>query len=97
MVYRLRDYDVYADEDVEKFAQILFLGKKKEQPRIYAVLDPIVERIKLLHIDEQRAFRGQLTDYIRLYAFLSQVLPFKDPGSGETIRLRAPPAGLDYD
>ena len=28
--------------------------------------------------DEQHDFRGQLTDYVRLYAFLSQVLTFAD-------------------
>jgi type I restriction enzyme, R subunit len=42
------------------------------------VLDPAVERFKELSKDEQHEFRGQLTDYVRLYAFLSQVLTFAD-------------------
>ena len=37
-----------------------------------------MERVRSLSADERRDFRGQLTDYVRLYAFLSQVLIFAD-------------------
>jgi hypothetical protein len=42
------------------------------------VLEPVIERFKTLPPDEQQNFRGQLTDYVRLYAFLAQVLTFAD-------------------
>ncbi len=76
--YRLLAYGVYTKSDIDAFAHAYFLGKKRDQPRLYAVLDPVISRVGGLHLDEQRALRGQLTDYIRLYAFLSQVLPFQD-------------------
>jgi type I restriction enzyme, R subunit len=38
----------------------------------------VVERFQALSGDEQHDFRGQLTDYVRLYAFLAQVLTFAD-------------------
>jgi hypothetical protein len=42
------------------------------------VLAPAVERFQERSGDERHDFRGQLTDYVRLYAFLSQVLTFGD-------------------
>jgi len=38
----------------------------------------MVERFKELSQEEKEDFRGQLTDYVRLYAFLSQILTFAD-------------------
>ena len=42
--------------------------------------------------EEQHDFRGQLTDYVRLYAFLAQVLHLRRRRSREALRLRAAPA-----
>ena len=42
------------------------------------MLAPVVERFQALAEEEQQDFRSQLTDYVRLYAFLSQVLTFAD-------------------
>src|SRR6266404_7792811 len=38
----------------------------------------MVERFKELSQEEKEDFRGQLTDYVRLYSFLSQILTFAD-------------------
>src|SRR5207248_8362026 len=46
--------------------------------QLYAVLAPVVERFADVSAEEQHDFRGQLTDYVRLYAFLAQVLTFAD-------------------
>ena len=59
------------------FAKVYF-DPKATQDRLYAVLAPVVERFKALSQEEQHDFRGQLTDYVRLYAFLAQVLTFAD-------------------
>ena len=74
---RLADYPVYAPADVEAFASVYF-GGTASQDRLHAVLNPVVKRFQELHEDEQDGFRGQLIDYVRLYAFLAQVLPFSD-------------------
>ena len=37
-----------------------------------------MERFGQVSKEEQHEFRGQLNDYVRLYAFLAQVLPFTD-------------------
>jgi type I restriction enzyme R subunit len=74
---RLAAFPVYTEVDVDAFAKVYF-DPKATQDRLYAVLAPVVERFKALTEEEQRDFRGQLTDYVRLYAFLAQVLTFAD-------------------
>ena len=74
---RLEAFPVYAQSDVDGFARVFFDSKVK-QDRLYAVLDPIVRRFGDLQEDERQGFRGLLTDYVRLYAFLAQVLTFAD-------------------
>jgi len=48
------------------------------QDKLYAALAPVTARFLELAEAERHAFRGQLTDFVRLYAFLSQVLTFAD-------------------
>ncbi|HEX9640702.1 MAG TPA: RNA-binding domain-containing protein, partial [Candidatus Krumholzibacteria bacterium] len=74
---RLGAFPVYSEADVEAFAKVYF-DPKATQDRLYAVLGPLVERFLELSREEQHDFRGHLTDYVRLYAFLAQVLTFAD-------------------
>jgi type I restriction enzyme R subunit len=74
---RLATFPVYTNTDVNAFAKLYF-DPKATQDRLYAVLAPLVERCGQLPADERADFRGQLTDYVRLYAFLAQVLTFAD-------------------
>jgi len=75
---RLADFPVYTEEDVRSFARVYF-DPEATQDQIYRVLAPVVERFRGLTDEERSDFRGQLGDYIRLYAFLAQVLTFTDP------------------
>jgi type I restriction enzyme R subunit len=74
---RLLAFPVYTEADVDAFARVYF-NASATQDQLYAVLSPVVERFLGLAADEQHDFRGQLTDYVRLYAFLAQVLTFAD-------------------
>ena len=74
---RLLAFPVYTGADVDRFAKVYF-DRKASQDQLYAVLAPVVARFGELHEREQHDFRGQLTDYVRLYAFLAQVLTFAD-------------------
>ena len=75
---RLLDFGVFLAGDVETFARLYF-DAKTTQDRLYAALEPARQRFVDLDPDEGQDFRGQLVDYIRLYAFLAQVLTFADP------------------
>jgi type I site-specific restriction-modification system R (restriction) subunit len=74
---RLAAFPVFTEEDVNQFAKVYF-DKKATQDQLYAVLAPVTTRFEELSGDEQHDFRGQLADYVRLYAFLAQVLTFVD-------------------
>mgnify|MGYP003575205417 CR=1 FL=1 len=74
---RLAGFPVYTEEDVDRLARAYF-GVKTTQDQLYQILAPVVERARALPETERQDFRGQLTDYVRLYAFLSQILTFSD-------------------
>ncbi len=74
---RLTAFPVFAQNDVDFFAKIYF-NPKATQDQLYAALAPVVDRFREISPDEQNDFRGELTDYVRLYSFLSQVLTFAD-------------------
>ncbi len=74
---RLLGFGVFAADDVGAFARVYF-DPRATQDRLYAALEPPRRRFDALAPDEGRDFRGQLGDYVRLYAFLSQVLTFAD-------------------
>ena len=69
---------MFAADDVETFARAYF-DPRATQDRLYEALEPARQRIDGLAADEGHDFRGQFADYVRLYAFLSQVLTFADP------------------
>ena len=60
-----------------RFAAVYF-DPKGTQDRLHAALQPAVDRYLAAGEEEQTDFHGQLQDYVRLYAFLSQIIPFAD-------------------
>lgn len=74
---RLSGFHIHDESDIDHFA-FIFFDPAATQDKIHATLAPAVSRYQELQPEEQADFRGQLTDYIRLYAFLSQILPFVD-------------------
>ncbi len=74
---RLADYPIYSPADLDRFAKGYF-NPKATQDELYAALAPVVERFNGISPEERSHFRGHLTDYVRLYAFLSQILTFAD-------------------
>lgn len=74
---RLADFHFYGQSDVDRFAAAYF-STKPTQARLHAALAPAVQRYLSAPEEDQTAFRAQLADYVRLYAFLSQVITFVD-------------------
>lgn len=74
---RLLAFGLYTEADVTAFARLYF-DAKTTQDQLYAALAPVVERFRAVSREEQQDFRAELTDYVRLYSFLAQVLPFAD-------------------
>ncbi|MBI4615605.1 MAG: type I restriction endonuclease subunit R, partial [Planctomycetes bacterium] len=74
---RLLAFPAFSEADVNAFARVYF-DRKATQDRIYALLAPVTARVRALAEEELLDFRGQIDDYVRLYAFLSQVVTFAD-------------------
>ena len=75
---RLEKFHFYNQSEVDRFAEIYF-SSKGTQDKLHALLAPVVERFNAGSDEDRAEFRGYLSDFIRLYAFLSQVIPFTDP------------------
>lgn len=79
--HRLFEWKIFTPDEVTAFAKVWYRGKRNhsasDHRRMNAVLDAAVQRFAARE-EEQEEFRGQLTAYRNLYAFLSQVIPYQD-------------------
>jgi len=72
-------YNVLRVDEVENAARLLAsLGGERDHPKLYALLDPAVERFKALPDAQQDEFRAALRRFVHVYAFLSQIVSFAD-------------------
>ena len=75
---------IYHWNEVQAFARIFYRAPGKQQAADHAHmqrhLQPAVDRFKSIAEDEQRTeFRDKLGGYVKVYAFLSQIIPYADP------------------
>ncbi len=73
---QLYEARVFDESEVQRFAAAYFTNQSTD--KLYAQLDAPRGRFQELAPEEQAAFRSKLVDYVRLYAFLSQVVRFAD-------------------
>lgn len=73
----LNDYHIFGRSDVDDFASVYF-SKKGKQEKIHAVLNPVIDRYLERDEDERADFKDHLVSYVRLFAFLSQIITFTD-------------------
>ena len=73
----LAQFDLWDDGDLSAFAEAYF-DPAGSQDRLHAALAPAVARFADLETAAQHECRGRLRDYVRLFAFLSQVITFVD-------------------
>jgi type I restriction enzyme, R subunit len=80
---RLEAAQVFWTAEVEGFCKVFYAPREKQsvvdQAEMYRQLGPPVDRFKALEPEKQDEFRNALAGYVRLYSFLSQVMPFADP------------------
>jgi type I restriction enzyme, R subunit len=74
---------IYQTDEVEAFARAFYVAqptkKQANNELLYRHLDPALERYRAWDDEEARdAWRGQLQAFVRLYSFLSQVMPYPD-------------------
>ena len=82
--HELDQAQVYHWSEVEAFARIFYRTPHRQNPADHAHmqrhLQPAVDRFKAIEDEERRAeFRDKLSGYVRVYAYLSQIIPWADP------------------
>jgi len=82
--HELDQAQVYHWSEVEAFARIFYKPVEQQGPADHAHmqrhLQPAVDRFKAVADAEKRdEFRDKLAGYVRVYAFLSQIVPYADP------------------
>lgn len=80
---KLDSFMVVQPSDVTAFCKVFFKNKelhtKQEHAQLNSLIDVAVERFKLIEKEEHREdFSNTLGVFVRLYAFLAQIMPFQD-------------------
>jgi type I restriction enzyme R subunit len=80
--HKLLEWAIFAPGDVDAFAEVWYRRKRDHSATDHrlmnAILDAVVQRFRDKEEAIQDEFRGQLTAYRNLYAFLSQIIPYQD-------------------
>ena len=82
--HELDQEQVYHWSEVEAFAQVFYKPTERQGAADHAHLQrhlqPAVDRFNAIDNEERRqAYRDKLAGYVRVYAFLSQIVPYADP------------------
>lgn len=80
---KIDSFQVIRQPDVDAFCNIFFKNKelhnKTEHAQLNALIDVAVERFKAIGKEEDKEdFDNTLGVFVRLYAFLAQIMPFSD-------------------
>lgn len=82
--HKLLQPAVFTPDDVRQFSEVWFKARRdhsgQDHRLMNAILDACVERFGNIDEPVQDEFRGQLTAFRNLYAFLSQIMPYYDEG-----------------
>ncbi|MGR3218206.1 MAG: type I restriction endonuclease subunit R [Candidatus Anammoxibacter sp.] len=80
----LDECQIYRQSEIDSFSNIYFKpsGKltAKDQAQLHVFIDPAVDRYKAIETEEKKEeFKKSLRTWTNLYAFLAQIMPFKEP------------------
>ncbi|MEZ4273640.1 MAG: putative DNA binding domain-containing protein [Myxococcota bacterium] len=80
---KLDGYQVYTQSEIEGFAKVFYKHqsqhKRTDLGQLYRHLDPAKDRYRALPEEAQDEFKSTLGAFVRLYSFISNVMPFTDP------------------
>ncbi len=82
--HELDQEQVYHWNEVQAFAEIFYKPLDRQRAADHAQMErqlqPAVDRFKAIDDEEKRReFREKLNSYVKLYSFLSQIIPYADP------------------
>lgn len=82
--HELDAFQIYYWSEVEAFARIFYRTPDKQNAADHAHmqrhLQPSVDRFKVMDDEERQSeYRDKLNSYVKVYSFLSQIMPYVDP------------------
>ena len=79
---KMDPFAVTHPEEIEAFARAFFQPRgastAKTHAHLSAAIDPAVARVRAKSAEEQAEYKHLLASFLRLYSFLSQIMPFTD-------------------
>ena len=80
---KLDEQQIYLDTEVDALARVYFNPATRltagAQARLYRHIDPAVDRYKNIETQEEKeAFKKSLRTWTNLYAFMAQIMPFRE-------------------
>ena len=80
--HRVLEWAVFTKEDVSAFSAVWYEKRKdhtaSDHRAMNSILDRAVAAFQARQEEEREEFRGQITAFRNLYAFLSQIIPYQD-------------------
>lgn len=81
--HELNEKRIYRQSEIEAFAKVFYKNAEKQKAADHADmqrhLQPAVDRFNAVGDEDKKLeFRDKLSAYVRLYAFLSQIVPYAD-------------------
>ncbi|MBN8457931.1 MAG: type I restriction endonuclease subunit R [Verrucomicrobia bacterium] len=77
----LEEYAIYTPAAVDAFCEVFY--RKGDSPaklaKLHEIANGVVTQFKLMDETDRKNFKSQMRDYVKLYGFLSQIIPFNDP------------------
>ncbi len=82
--HELNQAQIYYWSEVEAFARVFYKPLERQAPadhaRMQMHLQPAVDRFRnVSEVQERESFRDKLSGFVRVYAFMSQIIPYADP------------------
>ncbi|MFH1283800.1 MAG: type I restriction endonuclease [bacterium] len=81
--HKLDSFQIILQSDIDAFCAVFFKNKElhttREHAQLNAIVDTAVERFMTIEKEEHKEdFTNTLGVFVRLYAFLTQIIPFQD-------------------
>ena len=75
----LDKFGIHTEADLDAFSDQWFAAKSKIE-KLHALTDPVAEKWKREGEEEQVDYKSKARDFVKLYAFMSHLVPMRDTG-----------------
>ena len=75
----LEKFSIHETADLDAFAKVWFADKQKIE-KLHAATDPVAEKWHAEAEEEQVDYKSKARDFVKLYAFISNLVPLIDSG-----------------